>query len=436
MSSGSRLEVLEEKVFLHFLSAKLLATLAAQMVGVAVGWQVYQLTGDVLALGFVGLAQFAPFIVLILPAGQVADRAARSRIIGWCYVAQCLAALLLLAITLADLRQVGLIYAVLVLLGCARAFMMPASQAVLINLVSPARFAQAVAVHSSSFHVAVIVGPLLGGVIYLGGAHAVYLSAAALFACSVWLMSRVRTRPAEQSPGAARGAGAVFEGLRFVFSRPVVLGAISLDLFAVLFGGAVALLPAMARDVLHVDSAGMGLLRAAPAVGAGLAAAVLVWRPLRRHVGAWMLGGVAAFGVAMMMFGLSTSLPLSVAALALSGAGDMVSVYVRHILVQHETPDEIRGRVSAVNSVFIGASNELGEFESGVTARWLGLVPAVIFGGAATLAVAGSWVKLFPTLARMDGFPHLAAGAAKRETPARQEKVAAGAASEAEGRQG
>ncbi|WP_230976857.1 MFS transporter [Pseudothauera rhizosphaerae] len=403
-----RLEVLRERDFTLFLSAKLLVTLAAEMVSVAVGMQVYELTGDLLALGLVGLAQFLPFVVLILPAGQVADRKERSRIIAFCFALQGLASAALLGITLADLRAVGLIYAVLVLLGCARAFMMPASQAVLINLVSAPRFAQAVALHSSSFHVAVIVGPLLGGVVYLGGPHAVYVASTTLFACAVLLMSRVRSGVHHfETQEGSRGAGAVFEGLRFVFSRPLVLGAVSLDLFAVLFGGAVALLPAMARDVLQVDAAGLGLLRAAPAAGAALAAVALVWRPVHRHVGRWMFGGVAVFGASMALFGLSASLPLSVAALALSGAGDMVSVYVRQILVQHETPDAIRGRVSAVNAVFIGASNQLGDFESGVAARLLGLVPAVVFGGAATLAVAGAWIRLFPVLARMDHFPHL-----------------------------
>lgn len=403
-----RLDVLRERNFLFFLIAKIMVTLAAEMVSVAVGMQVYALTGDLLALGLVGLAQFAPFVLLILPAGQVADRKERSRIITFCFALQGLASAALLAITLSDLREVGLIYAVLVLLGCARAFMMPASQAVLINLVSAPRFAQAVALHSSSFHLAVIAGPVLGGVVYLGGPHAVYIASTALFAGAVVLMSRVRSGVRHlDGQETERGAGAVFEGLRFVFSRPVVLGAVSLDLFAVLFGGAVALLPAMATDVLQVDAAGLGLLRAAPAVGAALAAVALVWRPIQRHVGRWMFGGVALFGASMVMFGLSTSLPLAMLALALSGAGDMVSVYVRQILVQHETPDEIRGRVSAVNSVFIGASNQLGDFESGVAARLLGLVPAVVFGGFATLAVTATWMRLFPTLARIDVFPHL-----------------------------
>lgn len=403
-----RFDVLRERNFLFFLIAKIMVTLAAEMVSVAVGMQVYALTGDLLALGLVGLAQFAPFVLLILPAGQVADRKERSRIITFCFALQGLASAALLAMTLSDLREVGLIYAVLVLLGCARAFMMPASQAVLINLVSAPRFAQAVALHSSSFHMAVIAGPVLGGVVYLGGPHAVYIVSTALFAGAVVLMSRVRSGVRHlDGQEASRGAGAVFEGLRFVFSRPVVLGAVSLDLFAVLFGGAVALLPAMATDVLQVDAAGLGLLRAAPAVGAALAAVALVWRPINRHVGRWMFGGVALFGVSMVMFGLSTSLPLAMLALALSGAGDMVSVYVRQILVQHETPDAIRGRVSAVNSVFIGASNQLGDFESGVAARLLGLVPAVVFGGLATLAVTVTWIKLFPILARIDAFPHL-----------------------------
>ncbi|WP_230976230.1 MFS transporter [Pseudothauera nasutitermitis] len=417
-----RLEVLRERDFVFFLSAKLLVTLAAEMVNVAVGMQVYELTGDLLALGLVGLAQFAPFVLLILPAGQVADRKERSRIIAFCYVLQATASAALLAITLSGMHEVLLVYAVLVLLGCARAFMMPASQAVLINLVSAPRFAQAVALHSSSFHVAVIVGPMLGGLVYLGGPEAVYITSTTLFASAVVLMSRVRSGVPQASGDAGSGdAGAVFEGLRFVFSRPIILGAVSLDLFAVLFGGMIGLLPAMATDVLHTDATGLGILRSAMAVGSALAAAALVWHPIRRHVGYWMFGGVGLFGAATVLFGLSTSLWLSVFALALAGAGDMVSVYVRHILVQHETPDAIRGRVSAVNSVFIGASNQLGDFESGVAARLLGLVPAVVFGGAATLAVTGAWIRFFPVLAHMDLFPHLrtatsAAGEAEQST--------------------
>jgi hypothetical protein len=222
-------------------------------------------------------------------------------------------------------------------------------------------------------------------------------------AATLMLMTHNTRQVASTEPASLRN---VLDGLRFVMSRPVMLGAISLDLFAVLFGGATALLPAIARDVLHVDSTGLGLLRSATAVGAALTTAVLTFRPITRHVGHWMFGGVAFFGAATIVFGLSTSLWLSLAALATMGAGDMVSVYIRHILMQAETPDAIRGRVSAVSAVFIGASNELGEFESGVTAGWFGLVPAVVVGGLATLAVTGLWMRLFPSLRTMDHFPH------------------------------
>lgn len=402
------LAVLRERNFALYLSARLLATLAVQMQAVAVGWQVYDLTGSLVDLGLVGLAQFLPFLVLILPAGQAADRVDRRRIITLCHAVNLLCALLLLAFTLTELRAVWPVFAVLTLFGAARAFGMPAGQAVLINLVPPERFAQAVAIGSSSFHVAVIAGPVLGGLLYLAGAEVVYSAAALLFAAAVVLMALTRgqRQPASREPASLRS---VLEGLRFVFSRPVMLGAISLDLFAVLFGGATALLPAVARDVLHVDATGLGLLRSAPAVGAALTTAVLAFRPIDRHVGRWMFGGVAVFGVATIVFGLSSHLGLTLAALLLMGAGDMVSVYIRHILVQSETPDAIRGRVSAVSAVFIGASNELGEFESGVTAGWFGLVPAIVAGGVATLGVTVLWMRWFPALRSMDRFPDLRA---------------------------
>jgi MFS family permease len=297
------------------------------------------------------------------------------------------------------------VFAVLVLFGSARAFMMPASQAVLRNLVPTKDFSQAVALSSSTFHVAVITGPVLGGLLYAAGPATVYLTASLLLALAVLLMGVTRgtsqalnTKPASWHT--------VLEGLRFVWSRPIVLGAISLDLFAVLFGGATALLPAYAHDVLHAGPAGLGLLRTAPGAGAAICSVLLAFVPIRRRVGAWMFGGVAVFGAATLVLGLTTSMTVALVALFLLGAGDMVSVYIRHLLVQYETPDEIRGRVSAVNSVFIGASNELGEFESGVTAGWFGLVRAILLGGAATLAVTGIWTVLFPVLSKMDRFPH------------------------------
>ena len=408
MSSSSGLRVLRNRNFSFYLSARILGTLAVQMQSVAIGWQVYQMTGSLFDLGLIGLAQFAPFLVLILLAGHVADSFNRRNIILVCLAAQLLCGLLLLAFTWSGATVVWPVFAVLVLFGSARAFMMPATQAVLKNMVPHESFAEAVALSSSAFHVAVIAGPVLGGLLYVLGPDTVYLAAAALLAASVVLMCMTRAAPQAINTEPATWH-TVLEGLRFVWSRPIMLGAISLDLFAVLFGGATALLPAYAHDVLQVGPTGLGLLRTAPGVGAALCAVALAFHPLQRHVGAWMFGGVAVFGLATVTLGLTSSFALALAALFVLGAGDMVSVYVRHLLVQCETPDEIRGRVSAVNAVFIGASNELGEFESGITAGWFGLVRAILFGGAATLAVTALWIVKFPVLARMDRFPHHAA---------------------------
>jgi MFS family permease len=414
MSSSSGLHVLRNRNFSFYLAARVLGTLAVQMQSVAIGWQVYQITGSLFALGLIGLAQFAPFLLLILIAGHAADRYNRRTIIMLCLATQLLCGLLLLAFTWSGTRVVWPVYAVLVLFGSARAFMMPATQAVLRNMVPTDSFSQAVALSSSAFHVAVIVGPVLGGLLYLAGPSTVYLVAAALLVLSVLLMSRTHAAPQAVSAEPASWH-TVLEGLRFVWSRPIMLGAISLDLFAVLFGGATALLPAYAHDVLQVGPTGLGWLRTAPGVGAALCSVVLAFHPIRRRVGAWMFGGVAVFGLATIALGLTDNFAIALAALFLLGAGDMVSVYVRHLLVQFETPDEIRGRVSAVNAVFIGASNELGEFESGLTAGWFGLVRAILFGGAATLAVTAIWIFKFPVLSRMDKFPHHAQedGAAK-----------------------
>ena len=400
-----RFGVLRHRNFSLYLAARLLSTLAVQMQSVAIGWQVYALTGSMFDLGLIGLAQFAPFLLLILYAGHAADRYDRRRIITACIAAQLACALSLLAFTWAGASVVWPIFAVLVLFGSARAFVMPASQAMLINMVPPESFSKAVALSSSAFHVAVIAGPVLGGALYLAGVHVVYMIVALLLALSVLLMLCVRaTQQASNREPATWHS--VLEGLRFVWSRPVVLGAISLDLFAVLFGGATALLPAIASDILHVGPTGLGLLRTMPAIGSAITSIVLTFKPIARRVGLWMFGGVAVFGAATVVLGLTTSLVVALLALLLMGVGDMVSVYIRHLLVQYETPDAIRGRVSAVNSVFIGASNELGEFESGITAGWFGLIPAIIIGGVATLAVTAAWSLGFPVLSRMDGFPH------------------------------
>jgi len=405
ISPTGGLAVLRNRNLSFYLSARFLGTLAVQMQSVAVGWQVYQITQSLFDLGLIGLAQFAPFLALILWAGHVADTHNRRTIILLCMCTQLLCSLLLVGFTLSGSHVVWPVFAILVLYGSARAFMMPASQAVLKNLVPNEAFSQAVAPSSSTFHVAVIAGPVLGGLLYVFGPNVVYTVSSVLLALSVLLMAATRSAPQAMNK-APVSWHTLLEGLRFVRSRPIVLGAISLDLFAVLFGGATALLPAYAHDVLAAGPTGLGLLRTAPGAGAALCSILLAFYPIRRKVGAWMFGGVALFGAATVTMGLTSTFAVALIALFLLGAGDMVSVYVRHLLVQYETPDEIRGRVSAVNSVFIGASNELGEFESGLTASWFGLVRAILLGGAATLVVTGTWMKLFPVLSTMDRFPH------------------------------
>lgn len=407
-------ELLRHHDFTRYAAARFCATIAWQMLGVAVGWQVYDLTRDPLDLGLIGLAQFLPFMVLVLPGGQTADRMDRRLVMIGAYATEALCVVVLLAFTLSGARAVWPVFIAMALFGAGRAFWMPAGQAMIINLVPNAVFPRAVGLNSTLFQTAIISGPALGGMLYalgetaLGGRGAllVYGSALALLVAVVLLLARVRPVQAPPS-GAPISAQYFFEGLRFVFQRKPVLGAISLDLFAVLFGGATALLPIFAADILEVGPVGLGALRSAPGVGAALTGAWLAWRPIERHTGAWMFGGVALFGVATIVFGLSTSFWLSWLALFLLGVGDVTSVVIRSLLVQLETPDAIRGRVSAVNALFIGASNELGEFESGVTARWWGAVPAVVVGGCACLGVVGICLWAFPGLRRLDRFPKL-----------------------------
>ncbi len=405
--ADARLALLRNADFTRYLAARFLGSLAVQMQTVAVGWQVYEVTRRPLDLGLIGLSQFLPFVLLILPAGHLADSRDRRRILVGCYALLTICALLLLVFAHRGLASALPVFGVMTLFGIARALAMPASQALLPNLVEREHFGTAVALNSSLWQVTTIAGPALGGLLYLAGAATVYATVGALLAVSVLLMFTLQRRGEPAQPGSGTGfdRGALLEGLRFVRRRRPVLGAISLDLFAVLFGGATALLPVFAADVLHVGPSGFGWLRAAPGVGAALCGAALSISPVTRNVGRWMFGGVAVFGVATLVFGVSTSYWVSLAALTLLGAGDMVSVYIRHLLVQIETPDAIRGRVSAVNGVFIGASNELGEFESGVVAALVGAVPAVLIGGTVTLVVALLWARWFPELWRMDRFP-------------------------------
>ena len=390
--------------FRYIVIARFVTTIAVQMQGVAIGWQVYAKTNKPLDLGLIGLAQFLPFVILVLPAGHVADRYNRRTIISLCYAVEAICALLLLGYSTSGIDAVWPVLAVLALFGCARAFAMPTGQALTPNLVPRIAFPNAVAINSSSSHIATIIGPAIGGVVYLAGATTVYSVVAVILVVSVGIVLRVKL-PARITTGERGGLRDVLEGLEFVFSRPVILGAISLDLFAVLFGGAVALLPVYASDILKIGPEGLGLLRTAPAIGAAMVAVLLGFYPITRRLGPWLFASVAVFGLSIISFGISTSFIISLAALILMGAGDMVSMYVRAMLVQLTTPDEIRGRVSAVTSIFIGASNELGEFESGVTAHWFGVVRAVVIGGGATLAVTLGWIRLFPSLARMDKLP-------------------------------
>ena len=411
-SASRGLSLFRIRNFRAFLAARALASLSSLMLTVAVGWHVYDLTHSAFALGMVGLSQFLPALLLSLPGGLAADRFERRSILAAGFGLQIVVSVLLLIISLAAGAPAGWIFPVVALIGVGQAFTGPAGQSLLPFLVPREDFSRAVAWNSSTFQVATIAGPAVGGLLYAFGPSAVYSTAAGCYAVSVFLLLRVKAR-LHVSAAAKPGLDGLLTGLRFVFSRPPILGAISLDLFAVLFGGATALLPIYARDLLHVGPWGLGLLRSAPAVGAGIMAILLAQRPLSRRAGARMFTCVALFGVMTIVFGVSRSFFLSLAALAVLGAADMVSVVVRQTLVQVNTPDDKRGRVSAVNSIFIGASNQLGEFESGITAAWMGAVPAVVVGGLGTLVVVGAWALLFPSLRRADRLDGITA-----ETPA------------------
>ena len=390
------------------MTARFLASASSEMQAVAVGWQIYGITHRPLDLGLVGLAQFLPGIVLFLIAGHTADRVPRQRILQVSMAGFSLCSVLLLIFTVRGLRSPYPIYAALLLNGVVRAFNGPAAQAILPLLLPEEHFPNAVAWASSIFQAAMVTGPMLGGLVYglAGSPLPVYAFASLAYLVALALLSALRVEGA-QRPRATADLGLVLEGLRYIGRNRLILGAISLDLFAVLLGGAVALLPVYAKEILNVGATGLGVLRSAPGVGAVLMAAVVAYRPLRRRAGATMLWCVFGFGLFTVIFGLSHRVSLAVAALVLVGACDMVSVIVRHTLVQLGTPDEMRGRVSAVNGVFIGASNEVGQFESGLTAQWLGAVPAVIAGGLGTIAVVAVWAWLFPELRRVDELtPH------------------------------
>ena len=395
------LQLLRRADFARFTFGRMGNTLGWQMLAVAMGWQVYALTHDPLALGYVGLCEFLPFVTLVLAGGYAADHGNRKLILVAMAGIDAGCAGVLLWTSLAGVASPWPIYAVAAVFGASRAFWAPAMQAYLINIVRRDEVAPAVAFDSTLRQIATVSGPALGGVLFVFGAPAVYAIIGAMFLSAALLTSGIRTQPPRAQPSGSGRAHELMEGLRFVLGNRILLGCISLDLFAVLFGGAVALLPVFAADILHIGPAGLGVLRSAPAIGAAVVGATLAYYAPRHHAGTWMFGGVTVFGIATIVFGLSTSFWLSMAALIVAGAGDMCSVYVRLTLAQLNTPEPIRGRVSAVNSMFIGASNELGAFESGVTARWFGTVPSVVIGGCATLAVVAAWVLAFPQLRRV-----------------------------------
>jgi len=389
------------RAFRLFWSARVLSTMAFQLQGVAVGWQVYGLTHSTLALGFVGLVQFLPMLMLTLLVGHVADRYDRRRIACLCQLVGALATALLAIGSFGGWLSSAVIFAAVALIGAGRAFEIPTMSALLPGLVPAPLFSRAAAYSASAIQTATIIGPALGGLIYAMGPEAPYALAALLSLSASFLSSQIRMeRMAPRREPVSLTS--LFSGFAFIRRHPIVLGSISLDLFAVLLGGATALLPVFARDILHTGPWGLGLLRSGPAIGALGMSVLLARRPLARRVGRTMFNAVIVFGLATILFALSLSLWLSTLAMVALGAADVISVVIRSSFVQLATPDRMRGRVSAVSAMFIGTSNQLGEFESGVTAALFGTVPAVILGGIGTILVALLWLRLFPDLRAAD----------------------------------
>ena len=393
--------ILHHKPFALYWFARVSTTIAFQIHGVAVGWQVYALTGSAFYLGLVGLAQFLPMFLLTLAVGHVADRYDRRIIARLCQVVEGLAAGTLAFGSFSGWQSKESILAMVFVIGAARAFEGPTMQALVPGLVPAPLIPRAVAWSASANQTATIFGPALGGLLYALGPTTAYATASILFlaASSFVALIRIERTPPKREPVSLQS---LFAGIAFIRSRPAILGAISLDLFAVLLGGATALLPIYARDILATGPWGLGLLRSAPAVGALAMAVFLARHPLQRRVGQIMFGAVVVFGVATIVFAVSTSFALSLGTLVVLGAADVISVVIRSSLVQIETPDEMRGRVSAVSSMFVGTSNQLGEFESGLTAALFGVVPAVWIGGVGTIIVVIIWMRLFPQLVRTD----------------------------------
>jgi MFS family permease len=393
--------VFREPSYLRFWFARICSTISFQVAAVAVGWQMYELTHSTFALGMVGLAQFLPMLLLTLVVGHVADRFNRKTIISICqFLEGATLALLALASYLHRLHPTG-IYCAVAAIGAARAFESPSTQAMVPGLVEDAKVPQAIAWSASANQTASIVGPALGGLLYAFGAQVPYALCTCLFGIAAVLSSSILLKRRTASKGTVT-VKSIFSGIHYIRERRNILGAISLDLFVVLLGGATALLPAYARDILHTGPWGLGLLRLSPALGALSTSVFLAHYPIRKHAGHRMFAAVILFGAATIAFALSRNVWLSMAILSVLGAADVTSVVVRSSLVQMETPDEMRGRVSAVNSLFIGTSNQLGEFESGVTASWFGIIPATIIGGAGSILIALIWIGLFPGLRKLE----------------------------------
>ncbi len=387
--------------FILYWFARMSSAIASQMIAVAVGWQIYAITGSVFYLGLVGLAQFLPMFLLTLAVGHAADRYNRRIIVCMSQAVQAAGIAVLAAGSFMGWLNKESILAIVFIFGAARSFEGPTMQALLPGLVPQGIFTRATALSTSSTQTAFIIGPAFGGLLYAAGAGVVYTVSGALIfiACVLGFFIKNVHKPQKHE---AADLKSVFAGISFIRHKPQILGAISLDLFAVLLGGATALLPAYARDILKTGPIGLGLLRSAPAAGALLMSLFLSYRPLRRRVGRTMFTAVAIFGIGTILFGISKSFLFSLCSLVLLGAADVISMVVRHSLVQLKTPDKMRGRVSAVNSMFIGTSNQLGEFESGLTAAWFGVVPSVVIGGIGTLAVVTLWVWFFPALVNTD----------------------------------
>nr|WP_300310428.1 MFS transporter [Halomonas sp.] len=421
--SDEPLSLRRQPGFLGFLLSRLFAVFAMQIQGVVVAWQVYDITRDPISLAYVGLAQFLPMVALLLPAGDLVDRFSRKRILQLSWGVQAVCSGLFLALSMSGTERVVLFYLVLVLYGCARAFTGPTLQSILPNIVPRSQLAQAIAINSSIMKVAVIGGPLLGGLLYAFGGSLAYAVCLGAYVLGLILLSPVPMRYAQQHEALKQQmlestAWRRFTaGISYIRHQPIVLGAISLDLFAVLLGGVVALLPVYAQEVLHVGPEGLGALRSAIAVGALLMGLYLSTYGIKRHAGFVMFAAVAVFGIANLVFALSTIFWISLLAMLVAGAADMISVNVRTSLIQLATPDEMRGRVSAVNMLFIGSSNELGEFRAGTMASWFGAVPAALIGGVGTLAVVGVWARLFPALRQVDRFDEASLEAALKASP-------------------